>query len=233
MSSGPPPPPKPDPITEAMMVAAQNPEAAQAAAKAGVSAVQGAERAGGGDMKAGAKVMTGAAVVAGTAVGVVAGSTMLGLAAAGGAAYAATRSDKIGDAAKSTGKAAVAVGAKAAEVNRQHHITERIGAATKKSISAAQGFDKKHDVTGKIAGTITSAATGLTKALQKKQSSEVPTQATPPAPPLEGHQGVCQPSGPTAVREGVQRPAPPPPPPPPEGHEGVYPPKAHPPVQVD
>lgn len=120
------------------MLAAQNPNATRSAAQGAVNAAHGAERAGGGDMKTGAKVMTGAAVVAGATVGVVAGSTLLGVAAAGGAAYATMRSDKIGDAAKATGKAAVAVGGKAAEVNRQHHITERIGNATKKTFSAAK-----------------------------------------------------------------------------------------------
>ena len=60
----------------------------------------------------GVGVMAGAAVVGGAAVGVVAGP-MLGVVAAGGAAYAATRNDKVGDVAKSTGRAAVAVGSKA------------------------------------------------------------------------------------------------------------------------
>ena len=131
-------PQQPDPVTSAMLLAAQNPNATEKAATAAVSAAHGAERAGGGDMKTGAKVMAGAAVVAGTTVGVVAGSTLLGLAAAGGAAYATTRSDKIGDAAKASGTAAVVLGGKAAEVNRQHHITERIGHATKKTFSAAK-----------------------------------------------------------------------------------------------
>jgi hypothetical protein len=58
------------------------------------------------------KVMAGAAVVGGVAGALVAGP-VIGLVAAGGAAYAATRNDKLGDAAKSTGNAAVAVGGKA------------------------------------------------------------------------------------------------------------------------
>ena len=69
------------------------------------------------------------------------------------------------------------------------------------------GFDQKHDVSGKIAGGITSAATGLTKALQKKPSSSSQLEPPPPshaAPPSQ-----------VAARR-------PPPPPPPEGHEGVY-----------
>ena len=57
-------------------------------------------------------VIAGAAVVGGIAGAVLMGP-VTGVVLAGGAAYAATRSDGIGDAAKSTGTAAVAVGSKA------------------------------------------------------------------------------------------------------------------------
>ena len=65
-----------------------------------------------GDGNRNTKVMTGAAVVGGVAATLVAGP-VIGVVAAGGAAYAATRSDKVGDVAKSTGEAALAVGGKA------------------------------------------------------------------------------------------------------------------------
>ena len=183
---------------EAMMVAAQHPDAAQRAAQVGVGTVHAVERAGGGDIKNGGKVMAGAAVVAGVAVGVAAGP-MLGVAAAGGAAYAATRNDKIGDAAKSTGKAAVAIGSKAVDINREHHITDRIGSAAKKSVAAVQAFDRRHDASGKIAGGITKVANGITKALQPKAAAAA------------------------AQTQQPQLVVPPPPPPPPIGHQGVYP----------
>ena len=69
-------------------------------------------------------VVAGAAVVGGTA-GVVLAGPVIGLAAAGGAAYAATRSDGVGDAAKATGTAALAVGDKAREFNAEHDVTNK------------------------------------------------------------------------------------------------------------
>ena len=78
--------------------------------------------------------MVGAAVVGG-----VAGFALMGPLAAvvgvGGAAYAATRSDGVGDAARATGKAAVAVGDKATELDREHDIS---GKAKKAAADAAQ-----------------------------------------------------------------------------------------------
>ena len=55
--------------------------------------------------------------------------------AAGGAAYAATRKDGVGEAAVATGKAAVAVGDKAAELDREHDIS---GKAKKAAADAAR-----------------------------------------------------------------------------------------------
>ena len=57
-------------------------------------------------------VIAGAAVVGGVAATLLVGP-VVGVAAAVGAGYAATRTDKVGDVAKSTGEAAVAVGGKA------------------------------------------------------------------------------------------------------------------------
>lgn len=67
---------------------------------------------GSGSGGAASKVAVGAAVVGGIAGAVLVGP-VVGVVAAGGAAYAATRNDKVGDVAKSTGQAALAVGNKA------------------------------------------------------------------------------------------------------------------------
>lgn len=161
------PPPK-DPMMDAMMLAANNPEAAQTIATVGVSAATSAEKAGGGQgMAHGAKVMAGAAAVGGLAVGAVAGSTMLGVAAAGGAAYAATRNDALGDAAKATGKAALSLGNKAVELNNKHHITAQVGAAASKGLATAQAIEQKHNVTSKLAGGITKGMNAITEKLKK------------------------------------------------------------------
>ena len=77
-------------------------------------------------------VVAGAAVVGGTA-GVVLAGPVIGLAAAGGAAYAATRSDGVGDAAKATGTAALAVGDKAREFNAEHDVTNKAARAAQVS----------------------------------------------------------------------------------------------------
>ena len=63
-------------------------------------------------------------------------------------AYAATRSDKVGEAAKATGGAAVAVGGKVVDINKEHKVTDKIGDGLKKAGSALQSFDSKHDVSG-------------------------------------------------------------------------------------
>lgn len=173
-----------DPMTDAMMLAAQNPEQTQAVAQAAVSGANAARSAGGGDLASGAKVMAGAAAVGGLTVGMVAGSTILGVAAAGGAAYAATRKDGVGDAAKATGKAAVMVAGKAQEFNKEHHVTEKAAAAAKKGFAIASDFDKKHDVTGKAAKGITGMMNGITKALEKKDPAAQASASAAAAQPF-------------------------------------------------
>ena len=111
-------------------------------------------------------VMTGAAVVGGVAATIVAGP-ILGVAAAGGAAYAATRGDQVGDAAKATGNAAIAVGQKAQELDREHQITRKVGEAAQGTWRAVNDFNQKHDVSGKVVGGIASAANGISKLFGK------------------------------------------------------------------
>ena len=109
-------------------------------------------------------VVAGAAVVGGVAATIVAGP-LIGIAAAGGAAYAATRSDKIGEAAKATGNAAITVGKTAQQVDREHHITQKATQATKDALGAAAAFNERHDITGKVSDSVSWMANGITKAL--------------------------------------------------------------------
>jgi hypothetical protein len=67
--------------------------------------------------------LCGAAVVGG-AVGFVAMGTVAGIAAAGGAAYAATRRDKVGMVMRSTGDTMADVGSSLKRFDRNHRITE-------------------------------------------------------------------------------------------------------------
>ena len=129
------------------------------------------------------RIIAGAAVVGGVAATLLVGP-VVGIVAAGGAAYAATRSDKVGEVAKSTGQAAVAVGGKAAALDKEHGITNKIGDGLKTGVKAAQGFDQKHDVSGKVAGGISWAMKGITSAMG---SGSDRSGAQPP--PAAGHQG--------------------------------------------
>lgn len=172
-----------------MQAVAENPEAAQKVASAGAAGVDAARRAdpsGQGSLQSGAKVMAGAAAAGGIAVTAAAGSVTLGLVGAAGAAYAASRSDAVGDAARSTGKAAIAVGNKAAEFNREHHITDKVSAAAKKGYATAKEVDQKHNFSGKAASGISKMMNGLTKKLEGGPSAAT----APPPPPPEGHVGV-------------------------------------------
>merc|ERR1719453_2130122 len=114
------------------------------------------------------------AVIAGAAV--VGGVAATGLAAAGGVAYAATRSDKVGDAAKATGAAAIAVGTKAQQLDREHQITNRAVEATKGAVGAASSLNAKYDISGKASETITWMANGITKAMGSKSQPPNPSQ---------------------------------------------------------
>ena len=80
------------------------------------------------------KVVAGAAVAGGVA-GMVLMGPLTAVVAAGGAAYAATRKDGVGEVAQATGKAAVAVGDKAAEIDREHDLS---GKAKKAATDAAR-----------------------------------------------------------------------------------------------
>lgn len=173
---------------------------------------------------AGGKIIGGAALVGGVAAGVLTGSLLLGVAAAGATAYAATRNDKVGDAAKATGKAANAVGAKAAEVNKEHRLTERAVEGLKSGYRGVKQLNAKYDISGK---TVTGIKTGmdtisnsLSSKPQAATSAQVSAGSASQTPIVVG-----LPAGEAsqANRNTRNESEAPPPPPPPEGHIGIYP----------
>ena len=114
------------------------------------------------------KVVAGAAAVGGVAAFVLAGP-LVGLAAAGGAAYAATRNDEVGAAATSTGKAALAIGDKAREINEEHKISDKVAEGAKNSLAWAHDMNERHDVSGKVTAGITAAGNWITDKLGGEQ----------------------------------------------------------------
>jgi len=139
------------------------------------------------------KVMGGAALAGGAIVGAAAGSVVLGVAGAGAAAYAVTRNDKVGDAAKATGKATVHGIDKAREINEQHKITATAGQWLQQGVNSARDFNHKHDVTGKMASGVESGMNKLSGWLQPAQAPSKPTAAGSELPP--GWQAVATPDG--------------------------------------
>ena len=77
------------------------------------------------------------AAVAGGIVGAVAMGPVVAIAAAGGAAYAATRKDKIGEAAVLTGLITCAIRDTAVDINREHDITGKLLTFAGQALSAA------------------------------------------------------------------------------------------------
>jgi hypothetical protein len=148
------------------------------------------------------------AALGAAAVGAVIGTLLIGpitgVVVAGAALYASTRNDKIGDATRSTGSAAVSaygktveaaekyhvrekVGAaseatmkKAQEINEQYKVTEHIQSATKEIARGAKELDQKYDITGKTASFLQAGAKATASALSKltADSSSSPPSVT-------------------------------------------------------
>lgn len=144
---------------------------------------QGAAAAAGGVKTLGAAAACGA--VGGFIVlGGILGTTIAVAGGAAGMAYAATRKDEVGDAARGlgnmtlagaskvkeidhehnlTGKAkdlGSAAVSKAKEINDKHGITDKVKDGTSKAVAKAKEIEEKHNVTGKVAA-------GLSKGMAK------------------------------------------------------------------
>jgi len=130
------------------------------------------------DRAGGMQRLAGAAVVGAGIATVATGSIVLGAAAATGAAYAATRNDKVGEVARATGDAAVATFQRAKDVDREHQLTARAKEAAVGAVHKARELDGKYHLADRAKGAVSSAkrfeqehrildsvATGVTKGL--------------------------------------------------------------------
>lgn len=122
----------------------------------------------------GVKTLAACAALGAAGSCVVLGGTLgLGIAAAGGAAaagYAATRSDKIGDAARTAGGLAITAADKAVALNREHHLTEKALETGGKAVEAAKLADQKYGITDKAQKA---AGAALSKAQEVEQKHQV------------------------------------------------------------
>jgi hypothetical protein len=113
-------------------------------------------------------------MAAAAALGGVAGLVLLGpltaVAAAGAAAYATTRSDEVGDAARTASKVAIDGVAAAKSFDSEHNISGRAVSAAKAAAAKAKELDEKHNLVGraKAAGA---AAVQSAKELEAKHQA--------------------------------------------------------------
>lgn len=140
-----------------------------------------------------------AAGVAAVCVGTLVIGPVTGLACAGAAVYATTRSDAIGDCARAVGVASLAAfskakevdskygiwdgiksaasktAAKAAEINNEYHLTDKAKAAASTGVEKLREFDEKHQVSTTIGTSITA---GITKGAQAVTTAMLTQPAT-------------------------------------------------------
>ena len=179
----------------------------EAMAQSAQMAQQGAQIAG--QTNAAVKTAGGYGTVAGAAaVGAVAGAVVLGpmtaVVAAGGAAYATTRKDTVGDVARQTGQAAASTASaakkfndehnitgklydataaaanKAKEVNTKYNITGKLTAGATSAYQKASEFDKKNNVSGKVGSSISSGLTAFTSAMGGAPAKKKDLPSVPP-----------------------------------------------------
>jgi len=128
-----------------------------------------------------------AAAVGGTVGLLVLHAPVVAAVAAAGTAYATTRKDAAGEAARSLGDAGLSAAAKAQHVSEEHGVpdkvreslirvqekaeqlgvTEKVEAAKATSWRALQEFDSRHDVSAKVANGLSQATIGATAATAK------------------------------------------------------------------
>lgn len=144
--------------------------AVQLAMQASSTATQATSAAGG------AKQMAAAAAVGAVGGAVVLGSTLgsfvvLGAMAGGaGAAFAATRSDKVGDVARGVGAMAISGVDKARAIDSEHNISGKVVDAGSKAVSAASAVDEKYGITDKMAKGVRA---GVSKAQEIEEKHHV------------------------------------------------------------
>mmetsp|Transcript_85630 Transcript_85630/g.239174 ORF Transcript_85630/g.239174 Transcript_85630/m.239174 type:complete len:283 (-) Transcript_85630:109-957(-) len=79
------------------------------------------------------------------------------VAGAAGVGYCATRSDRIGGAARGMGGVVVAGAEKVVEINKEHRISEKVVGASKKAVDRARDVDTKFGISTKVVAGVTGA----------------------------------------------------------------------------
>lgn len=120
-------------------------------------------------------------LAAAAALGAAGGFVILGgtigctLAAVGGAAaagYAATRQDKVGEAARGAGNMALAGVDKAKKLNEEHKVGEKIADAGSKAVAAAKSADEKYHISEKVSAGVGSLVSKAQEIDQKHHVSD-------------------------------------------------------------
>mmetsp|Transcript_28704 Transcript_28704/g.63273 ORF Transcript_28704/g.63273 Transcript_28704/m.63273 type:complete len:257 (-) Transcript_28704:233-1003(-) len=122
---------------------------------------------GGSDMR----TVGGAAAVGGIA-GLILMGPITGVALAGGAAYAATRRDSFGNAARGAGNAAAVGFDKAKEVNTKYGVTDKISSGVQSGVAKAKELDQKHKVSEQVQKGVNTAAQKATAFNQEHKVTE-------------------------------------------------------------
>mmetsp|Transcript_9649 Transcript_9649/g.13102 ORF Transcript_9649/g.13102 Transcript_9649/m.13102 type:complete len:255 (+) Transcript_9649:213-977(+) len=128
-------------------------QATSAVAQQGVQVVSTVNK---GVSSAGGMSTMAATAAVGGAVGFLVAGPMLAMAGAGAAAYAATRSDSVGDAARSTGQGAVKGFERAKQLDQEHHITEKARSAASAGIEKAKEMNTKYNILGSLSNAFNS-----------------------------------------------------------------------------
>ncbi|KAF4701880.1 hypothetical protein FOZ62_001121, partial [Perkinsus olseni] len=122
----------------------------------------------------------GAAMGGAAAIGGLGGLLLLGpiglVAGAAGAAYATTRSDKFGSAARTVGSATTNVTSdaveKGAEIGEEYGVTQKVRGAADAVSSKAREFDQTYDVSGKVNSGVQAVGSKMSEINQQYQISE-------------------------------------------------------------
>jgi hypothetical protein len=95
------------------------------------------------------------------------GTTFAVVGGAGAAAYATSRDDKIGEAARKVGQVTLAGVDKAKAIDEEHHLTEKAATAAKTGVAKAREVDAKYGISDKVS-TGAGAAFSKIKAIEEK-----------------------------------------------------------------
>lgn len=122
------------------------------------------------------KKVLGAAGVA-AAAGVLLSGPIVGVVLAGGAVYATTRNDKVGEATKAVGEATVRAIEKGREIGNKYGIFDKMKSAASATYTKAKEINDEYKVTDQMSQCASSAATKAKEIDEKYKISETTSQA--------------------------------------------------------